>query len=612
MDTRLSRQKILVLLSTLGLLFFTFVTQAAAPLKPEQAFAAQASWLDDTQIVITMEIADGYYLYQHSVQVFDDQETALPLLQQPAGQPYHDEFLGDVVISRGSVEWLVGYDTPPATQPQQLRLVSQGCADIGICYPPYDQPLVIRQAGALFTPPSAVAPLFNLFADPEPALPQAVAPQPTPNNIAAAPSEQEQINQLLQQGHWWLVITTFFILGVGLSLTPCVLPMVPILASLIAGQQQSSRRSSVMLSVVYVLSMATTYALIGAAAAWFGANLQVTLQHPGFILLMAAIFIALALGMFGWYQLQLPQGIQTLLQGWSHKLNGGHYLGVWLMGMLATLILTPCVTPALAGALLYITQQDAVALGALALFCMGLGMGLPLLAVGAFGATALPKSGPWMEAIKQGFGVVLLGMAIWSLSPLVDPSITLGLWAVLAIISGCALGALQLNAATGWPRVWQGLGLSLVIAGGLLLAQALSPSPPKTASAPSSSTAIAQTETLSDGQQLSARLAQAQRQGQPVVLDFYADWCKACQVMEQQVIATPEVQAALGPALLLKLDMTQFDASHQQLLDQYQLFGPPAYLFFDASGQERTALRLVGESTLADFVSRIQDIQPSS
>jgi thiol:disulfide interchange protein DsbD len=413
------------------------------------------------------------------------------------------------------------------------------------------------------------------------------------------------------------VLVTFFGFGLLLAFTPCVLPMIPILSGIIVGQAANmNSRRGLALSAVYVLAMALTYALAGIVAGLFGRNLQAAFQAPAVLIGFAALFVVLALSMFGVYELQLPASLRERLARWSGRHRGGAHGGVAIMGALSAVIVGPCVAPPLAGALLYIAQSGDASLGGAALFVLALGMGTPLLAIGASAGHWLPRAGAWMEAVKHAFGFLLLGVALWLLERILPPSVVLAGWGILLICAAVALGALEALPATstGLQRFWKGLGLVLftwgaaaligAAAGGERLTQPLGLFAAR-AQIREEPLPFRPVKGLAG---LEQALAQTPEAGQPVMLDFYADWCIECKQMERSTFADRGVRQALGAMTLLQSDVTANDAQDRALLRRFELFGPPAILFFDAQGREIRTARVVGYVDASRFRAHVADL----
>ncbi|MBP9216627.1 MAG: protein-disulfide reductase DsbD, partial [Agitococcus sp.] len=401
------------------------------------------------------------------------------------------------------------------------------------------------------------------------------------------------------------------------SFTPCVLPMIPILSGIIAGQGAGlSAKRGFLLSLSYVVGMATTYALAGMAVGYFGAsaNLSAWMQSPVVLSIFAFIFVLLALAMFGFYELRLPAFIQDRLSNLNQKQQGGTYLGVLLMGVFSALVVSPCVSAPLAGALLYISSTGDMWLGGAALLALGLGMGTPLLIIGVGGGSLIPKAGPWMEVVKSVFGVLLLMVAIGLLSRFLAGTVTLVLWGLLLIVCGVLMGALD-NTQAGWPRFWKGLGVALLVWGVLLMVGAangqsnpLRPLQWSMAANNQAAKAEVSFKKINSSKDLELALFDAKQQGKTVLLDFYADWCVACVEMAHDTFSSPMVAQALKPVMLLQADITANDASAQELLKKFGLFGPPSVLFFNAQGQELRALRVMGSMGAEEFVEHIKPL----
>lgn len=553
---------------------------------------------------LTFEIAPGYYLYRDKM-TLESADPAISLgdLQRPAGEMKDDPEFGPVAIYRDDVTLRAPFGAAAGSSaPLALTVGYQGCAEDGICYPPIKRAITLGAAElATSVAMPAVAGAGGAAPDPEQRLLSADA-------IAVSLSDRSLL----------AVCGTFFVFGLLLAFTPCVFPMVPILSGIIVGQAQPvSSGRGLVLSAVYVLAVAVTYALVGLIAGLFGHNLQATFQQPGVIVAFSLVFVALALSMFGFYELQLPAAAQTRLDALSRSQRGGSLIGVALMGLLSAIIVGPCVAPPLAGALIYLSHEGSAVTGGGALFALGLGMGAPLLLVGASAGQLLPRAGAWMDAVKRVFGVLLLAVAVWFLERILPGPATLSLWAVLAICSAVYLGAFDalVPADPGWRRLSKGLGLAMLTYGVVLLVGAsagaddpFSPLGP-----------LAQREAAAAGELpfvaikgvpgLDAEIARARAAGQPVMLDFYADWCIECKHLERQTFRHASVQAALSDVVLLRADVTANDAADRELLQRFQLFGPPAVLFFDRNGDELRANRLLGFVGPADFATHLAALQ---
>jgi len=568
-----------------------FSADADEILDPEQAFRIDSRVIDAHKLVISWEIEPGYYLYQDKF-AFNEQLAGLELgtINIPAGKVINDPLFGEVMISTGQVDVNVPLQrTNLEQQTLELEVAYQGCKKDSVCYPPIKKTLG-------FVLPAAEA---------------------ATTNIATPVSEQDAITRRLTEGSLLVNIAVFFGFGLLLSLTPCVFPMIPILSGVIVGQgERLTTRGAFGLSVVYVLAMALTYSILGVIAGSFHFNLQAAAQNAWVITAFSLVFIALALSMFGFYEIQLSAGLQDRLHRLSHKQHSGNMPGVAVMGALSAIIVGPCVAPPLAGALLYISQTGNALLGGLALFAMGLGFGVPLLAIGTSAGRILPRAGAWMDAIKAVFGVIMLGVAIWFLERILPGPVTLLMWAGLLMVSAVFMGALdRIEAGSGWHRLRKGLGLViLVYASALVIGAAAGgnnvfhPIPEQLFTHGPESSQRAGTlsfRLITSTGDLQRELQQASLQDKNVMLDFYAKWCVDCNAMEAYTFSDPGVQSTLDDFVLLKADVTDNDANDQALLKKFNLFGPPAILFFDSEANEQTAYRLVGFKGADDFIAHV-------
>ncbi|MBC3437541.1 protein-disulfide reductase DsbD [Pseudomonas sp. BW16M2] len=558
------------------LLFLTFLL--AGPLqanpfavKPDflpvnEAFVLTHDRLENGQMRLHFQIKDGYYLYQKRLK-FD----GLPAEQHPSlpqAENHHDEFFGDSAVYRTELELLL-----PANASGELRLGWQGCADAGLCYPPQTTPIALGGSAA---PPAAVD--------------QA--------------SDQALAGTLQQDSLAWSLLA-FFGLGLLLAFTPCSLPMLPILAGLVLGNGASARRGW-WLAGVYVLSMALVYAALGVIAALLGASLQAWLQQPWLLGSLAGLFVLLALPMFGAFELQLPAALRDRLDRAGQGTRGGNLYGAALLGALSGLLLGPCMTAPLAGALLFIAQSGDVLQGALVLFTLGLGMGVPLLLLVTLGNRYLPRPGAWMNLVKGLFGFVFLAMALYTVRSLLAETLVLALAGAWLIALGwAAWPALQrlpaLRAIPLLGALWGGLLLVGAAAGGNDLWQPLQPFAGKgTAQAPAN--AHDAFVTVNAPADLQRELDAAKARGQWVLVDYYADWCVSCKVMEKQVFGRGDVQASLAGVHLLRLDVTADSPASRELLQRYQVPGPPSLIWIGPEGDERRARRITGEIDAAGFL----------
>jgi len=579
-----------MIMRTLFLLFAFLASFAHAQefLDPAVAFKPSARALDGETVEIRFEIAKDYYLYGDKFRVHPvDDSIALGPLQIPKGKEKNDENFGLVEVFYKEAVFRVPVERSSSGElPLRLDVISQGCADAGICYPPQTQSVAVVLPDPASTPKAP---------------PMTAAP--------SAGDESGLIAQTLKDAGFWTILGIFFLAGLGLSLTPCVFPMIPILSGIIAGQgQRATRGRALALSLAYVLGMAVTYAAVGVAAGLTGTLLTAALQNVWVLSAFALVFVILSLSMFGFYELQLPTALQSKLSEESGHLQGGRGISVFLMGALSALIVGPCVAAPLAGALLYIGQTGDALLGGTALFVMALGMGAPLIAVGVAGGSLLPKTGPWMEGVKKTFGVLLLATALWLVSPVIPAAAAMVGWALLFIVPAIYLHALDPLPphAKNWQKFWKGIGIVMLLTGAALLVGALAGSrDPLQPLATLRTQAVASEvrklafEPVRSLAELDARLAAVDR---PVMLDFYADWCVSCKEMERYTFADRAVQDRLAGFTLLKADVTANTADDKALLARFGLFGPPGIVFFTPGGQEIPGLRVVGFQEAASFL----------
>lgn len=577
------------------LLTLLFATPALAdPVEPEKAFPLSASALTADTVEIRFDIRKGYYLYDGKLGFAALSEgVTLGPAEIPPGETYKDEFFGDTEIHRGVLNVLVPVAAGDGISDIEIEVKSQGCWDGGICYPPETRTVRVDLA-AVGTSGNGL--LENAIKDPPPATSAAAT-----TADAASGDESGRVARLLRDASPALVLASFFGFGLLLAFTPCTFPMIPILSGIIVGQgQHVSHRRAGALSLAYVLGMALTYAAAGVAAGLSGTMLSAALQNVWVLGGFALVFILLALSMFGFFELQMPAALQSRLSETASHRKGGTLGGVAVMGALSAIIVGPCVAAPLAGALLYIAQTGDAALGGAALFVMALGMGAPLIAVGVGTRSLLPKVGPWMEGVKKAFGVMLLAVALWLVSPVIPAAASMLGWALLLAFSGIFLHALDpLPPHSGnWRRFWKGFGVMLLIAGAAMLIGLLAGSrdplqPLSVLRGGTAQAAVAapQFERVRSVAELEARIAAADR---PVMLDFYADWCVSCKEMERFTFSDPAVAARMGQMLLLKADVTANNEDDKGLLARFNLFGPPGIVFFEPGGREIDGLRVVG------------------
>ncbi|MBT8445086.1 MAG: protein-disulfide reductase DsbD, partial [Gammaproteobacteria bacterium] len=564
---------------------------ADEPLPPEQAFRPLVDVVDPFNLRVEWTIEDGYYLYRDSLKVSSSGNAAAvgpPNL--PAGTTTWDEHFGETQVFYSSVVIDVPLSrSTPSAGSLPLVLDYQGCKTDSICYPPEKVELIVD-------------------------LPSASAAD-QPRDIAPAEemvSEQDKLANLIVNGNLLLVLASFAGAGLLLAFTPCVLPMVPILSGIVAGQGKDvTQGRAFALSLTYVLGMALTYTAAGAAAGAAGAQVQAMLQKPWIIIGVAGLFVALAMSMFGFYELQMPSAIQNRLTKVSNQQKTGTFVGTAVMGMLSALVVTTCVAPPLVAVMTVIAETGDITRGALSLFAMSMGMGLPLLVIGTSAGKLLPKAGAWMNKVKGAFGFMMLGLAIWMLGRLLPGAVTMAMWAALVFMAGVFLGAFQSlgDTATSGQKFAKGTGLLASLYGAALLIGALNgqTNPLQPLRFGSSAQEVAELEftRIKSVQDLEIELQQAAAAGQTVMLDFYADWCVSCKEMEHYTFTDAAVQDNLRNTLLLQADVTANDELDQALLQHFGIFGPPTIMFFDTSGSERTNYRVVGFMPADEFSSHI-------
>ena len=573
-------------------------------LPADEAFVYEAIGLSDDTILVRFTAQPGYYLYRDkfAFRVVGDNGFEVNEAAFPQGTIKDDPEFGPVEVYYGQIEVPVTVNRP-AGQEQTISLEAdyQGCRDGDICYPPQT---------------TAVDLLMSASAEAISSRPEAKA-EPVVQSAAMAVSEQDALAQMLLKNPTGALFA-FFIAGILLAFTPCVFPMVPILSGIIAGQgDRMTTTRAFWLSLVYVLAMAVTYTVAGVLAGLFGQNLQALFQNPWILGFFIAIFIALALSMFGFFELQLPASLQTRLTQTSNQQQGGSLTGVAVMGFLSALIVGPCVAPPLAAALIVIGASGSALLGGAALFALSIGMGVPLILFGMSAGKLVPRAGPWMDSIKAVFGIAMLALAIWMLERIVQGPVILLLWGMLAIASGVYLGALERipEGASGWRSLWKSLGLVLLLLGTIEIIGAAFGGddwmkPLKNVRSGGQSVAVEHVtfqkiKSLAD---LDAAVTRANQAGKPAMLDFYADWCVECIRMERNTFGEPEIQKLFGQIQPLQADVTPNDEIDQALMAEYGIIGPPAILFFDRNGKELRGFRLVGFSEPEKFAEHLKRV----
>ncbi|RMF19603.1 MAG: protein-disulfide reductase DsbD [Gammaproteobacteria bacterium] len=566
----------------------------------DEAFRFSAAQ-DDKGLVLNWRITEGYYLYQERIHVKPLNDAP------PAGEPVFDregELKDDPNFGQVRVfhDQLAVHVPVSSTEPVEYQVSYQGCAEAGLCYPP-------QKRTVAFVP--------------------GTSPEVTPTTQSSLPAEPlntesaSDLARALGGNSAWVTLLIFLGLGIGLAFTPCVFPMIPILSSIVTGQKHITTARAFALSWAYVIGMAATYAAAGVLVGVFGAsaNIQAYMQEPWLITLFATLFVALALSMFGFYELQLPAFLRDRLSARSNAAEGGSLSGAAAMGVFSALVVSPCVSAPLAGALVYISTTGDGVLGGLTLFTLGIGMGIPLILIAVGGKHWLPRAGGWMESVKAVFGVLLLGVAIWLLERILPAPLVLALWALLAICSAVYMGAFS-NPATNWQKLWKGLGLALFVYGLMLLAgAALKAEDPLNPLEPLARGPIAGGGsgvqpvkagfiTVHSSEDLDRVLAE--RRGKPAFVDFYADWCISCKVVEREVFTDPQVSQMLQKVTLIKADITENDDANQALLNRFGLYGPPAYLFYNQDSQIRNDLTWIGEVDTPNLVRILKSLLGSA
>ncbi|MDW8259576.1 MAG: protein-disulfide reductase DsbD [Gammaproteobacteria bacterium] len=555
----------------------------------DEAFRFDASATGPDKIVLSWQIADGYYLYRSRLKAIIDEssnperDVQLGQLQLPRGKDKEDEFFGRQEVYYHALEAGLPLARPAGgVRPLALAVTYQGCADAGLCYPPETKRILITlpaASGAATLPP-----------------------------VDGFRSQQDRLADVIRRAGVAKMLAVFFGLGLLLAFTPCVLPMVPILSGIIAGQgTRLTRRRAFALSMAYVLGMAATYTLAGITVAKAGFNLTATFQNPWIVGAFALVFVALALAMFGVYTIQMPAGIQTQLSRWSNNQTSGTYTGVAAMGALSALIVSACVAPPLIAALIVIGQTGDALRGGGALFAMALGMGTPLLVVGAAGGHWLPKAGPWMDTVKRFFGVLMLLVAVWLAARLFPARWQLVLWAIPIAIAAALFW--QLSSAVRRAG-WIAHAAAIVLTGyaGVMIVGAArgATDPLRPLATTASHTPALPFQRIKTVHDLERAVATAASAGKPVMLDFYADWCVSCIEMERYTFTDPRVRQALAGWTLLQADVTAHDGPDQALLKHFGIFGPPTIAFYGPDGHERRDYRLVGFVKAADFVTHLR------
>jgi thiol:disulfide interchange protein DsbD len=540
------------LLISFALVFSAITVQAQNFLAPEQAFQVSAEYQSKQEITLNVTPAKGYYIYRESIKfklIKNNDNLSLGAPQLPQGKIKFDENFGkELETYPKDFSILLPLINNKDASGMILSMELQGCADKGICYPPMELRFTL----------SGLQSTVNGVLYEEGAASESTAPKKLGlSELWSARDDAGLLTGMLQNISPIVLLTSFFILGLAMALTPCVLPMLPIMSSVIFGSKTNRHRDisklrASALALSYVLGMAIMYSVAGMITAALGANIQAWLQNPWVLGAFALMLLGLAASLFGFYELRLPQALHNKIDRIAGKQEGGSVVGAFMLGAISTLIASPCVTAPLAGVLAFIAQTGSIPMGGVLLFVMALGMGLPLmlLAIGAKGI--IPKAGAWMTVVQKLFGVMLVALAVWVAMPIFTSSKTSSNETMHRLESGIVF------------------------------------------------------QRVANTAQLDALLSQAKQKGQPVLLDFYADWCVTCKEMELLTFSDEKVKAALGAYQLIQVDVTKNTVEHQRILKQYALFGPPAILFFDASGEEKVPKRVIGFMKAERFLERLQ------
>ena len=572
---------------------FWFASQAFAVdsedlLPADQAFQFTSKVEKADRLVLSWNIANGYYLYRNKFK-FVSLTPGIKVGEQtfPPGHTKHDNFFGEVEVFRDHLDAEIALQRQdPKLNKLVLEVTFQGCADAGVCYMPVQQTISFDLSDKSFT-------WWGLTS--------------ASDNSTPFISEQDSIAASLGGRSLWLIILSFLGFGLLLAFTPCVFPMIPILSGIIIGQgTRLTTRRAFVLSLGYVLASAVTYTIFGVLAGLFGSSLQAFFQEPWVIIAFSAIFVLLACSTFGFFHIQMPAFIQNRLVNISAKQQGGNLLGAAVMGSLSALAIGPCITAPLAGALIYIGQTGDAMLGGLALFSLGIGMGIPLLIIGTSAGKLLPKAGVWMNVTKAVFGVGLLAVAVWLLGRVMPPMVTQLLWGALLIIPLMYLG---------WKKLWKGVGIAVSIYAVFLLVGLVTHQQRDAmqllcvAAVACEAQPALPFQKIKSVDDLQKILDEAHAQGRWVMLDVYADWCTSCKEMELYTFSDPKVREALSPVVLVQADVTQNLQPDQALLKKFNLIGPPAILFFGPDRRERESYRVIGYMKAEKFRAQLGIVQ---
>ena len=569
-------------------------------LSPESAFKFFAEIKNPNTLHVNWAIAKGYYLYREKIllEITNIEGVKIGEYSIPHGAVKEDEAFGKVEIFHDEL----AFDLPinrVNSQEQKITLVAkfQGCAERGVCYPPMTKVI------DLLLPPLMAS--------------EAVTKD---SSEQLSFSEQDQIANSFKNDGFGMTLISFLGFGVLISFTPCIFPMIPILSGIIVGHgHKITTMRGFLLSLSYVIASALTYTVFGVLAALFGGNLQTTFQQPWIVFIFSSVFVLLSFSMFGFYDLELPNSIKTKLSNSSFKHQDGSLLGAAIMGVFSTLIVGPCVAAPLAGALIFIGQTGDALLGGSALFAMGLGMGFPLLLLGASAGKLLPKAGAWLNATKAIFGVLMLAVAVWMLGRILPSAVITILWAMLLILPSVYLSALDPLpiGSSGWAKLAKGLGLVMFTYGVILLIGVslgnTNPLQPLKGLVVGNSQAVEEEglvfERVKSLGDLEEKIKQANLNHQPVMLDFYADWCVSCKEMEVYTFTDAKVKAALKGYMLLQADVTKDSDDDKLLLNKFNLIGPPAILFFDGGIEDQKYNRVIGYQEPKLFIENLKALK---
>ncbi len=580
-------KKLIFFLAAFFSLSRAFAVDASQLLPPEQAFVPQVK-ADKQGVTVEFKIADGYYLYRDKITVAAEPQTAFGDTQYAPGKEKEDEFFGKQTVYYHAAQAVFPYKAAPSGA-YKLTVLYQGCADVGVCYPPNETTFEIDREGLhTVQNDTATDKPSGRFTAPKATLNEAEAVPPAPAPANKADSSRFKLSWDTLSAN----LLAFFTAGLGLSFTACMYPLIPIVSSIVVGDKNAGKGRAFALTMVYTQGLALTYTIVGVIAGLTGALLTVWLQQPAVVLSAAALMVVLALSMFGLFNIQLPNAVQSYFQQQSNKLSGGKIAGVFGMGMFSALIVGPCVAPPLALALGYIGQTGDAVLGGLALYVMALGTGVPLVIIGTFGGHILPKAGDWMNGVKYTFGFILLAVAVYLASSFLPYALAATLYTLL-LLAPAVLLLMKLGGQKGRLKTVSAvLAVFLLACGGWFGLQSLR----------GGQTAMHRFLTLhpageaahkfTDVAELKAAMAAAWQEDPdtPVILDFYADWCVSCKEMEAYTLNTPQVRQAVPMNRFFQADVTANTADHQALLKEYGLFGPPGVFVVKADGSHGEAL----------------------